>query len=376
MKSIDLMYSHLQSKLIKKNLIQKIQEIINRGSFIQGPEVAELENRISTYCNAKYAISCANGTDAITLALMAFDLKPQEVVFIPSFTFVATAEAVCLRGGIPYFVDSQNSSFNICIESLEESIKAAKKKKLKIRGIISVDLFGQPAQYDELKAIAKKYNLFFIADSAQAFGSTYRKCKIGSGKLADITTTSFFPTKPLGCYGDGGMIFTNNTEKASILKSICFHGKGQDKYHNIRIGTNSRLDTIQAAVLLEKLTIFDNEIKKRQNLASYYNKKLKNLLTTPTNIESTESVWAVYTLMHPKRDAIIKKLNEHNIPSNSYYRTPLHLQSAYNFYPKAASIKNSENYASKVFCLPMHAYISDKQKHYIIKTLKKAVKEV
>jgi dTDP-4-amino-4,6-dideoxygalactose transaminase len=372
--NIELMLSSKQSTKLKENILQRITNIIHQGNFIQGPEVAELEKKLAKFCNAKHAIACANGTDALTLALMALDLKPNEIVFTTSFTFISPAEAVCLRNGIPYFVDVDDDGFNMSAENLEEAITTAKKQGLKVRGIISVDLFGEPGNYSKIKEIADYNQLFFIADSAQSFGAVYKGQKVGA--FADITTTSFFPTKPLGCYGDGGMIFTNDDETANILKSICFHGKGQDKYHNIRIGTNSRLDTLQAAILLEKLSLFDDELRKRQELANYYNSELSNVLQTPKISPDKQSAWAVYTLMHPKRDIIIKKLNDLGIPSNIYYRIPLHMQPAYNKYPKASSLKNSENCAAQVFCLPMHAYITTEERGYIVNSLKKILEQI
>lgn len=373
MEAISLMYSLKQAALLKEDIMQNLSQIIDDGQFIQGPEVARLEKIMQQYTGSKFAIGCANGTDALTVALMALDVKPGDVVFTPSFTYVATAEAIALLNAQPYFVDIDPISYNICLHSLEESIKDAVQQKLPIAAIISVDLFGNPAPYSELKALAQKYNLKLISDAAQAFGASYKNQKIGS--LADIATTSFFPTKPLGCYGDGGMVFTNDEELSSKIKSICFHGKGEDKYHHVRIGMNSRLDTVQAAVLIEKMKIFSDEIKARNTLAAKYNSALKNIIITPIIDLFKESAWAVYTLRHKNRDEIISKLAEHKIPSNVYYKTPLHLQPAYLNAYKSRDLLHSQQAAKEVFCLPMHAYINDEQSDYIIEKLTKILKK-
>jgi dTDP-4-amino-4,6-dideoxygalactose transaminase len=303
---------------------------------------------------------------------MAIDLKPGEVVFSPSFTYVATAEAISLLRGVPYFVDVDEKNFNISPQKLDTEILKAKSKGLVVKAFISVDLFGNPANYNALSEVAKKHNITFIADVAQAFGASYQNQKVCS--LADISTTSFFPTKPLGCYGDGGMIFTNSNEYASKMRSICFHGKGDDKYQHVRVGMNSRMDTLQAAVLLEKMKYFDDELQKRNATAEYYNHELKDLIQTPTINESDVSAWAVYTLRHTKRDVIIEKLSTKGIPSNVYYRTPLHLQQAYKNCLKAADLSVSEKIADEVFCLPMHAFISEEQAKYIVTELKEILR--
>jgi dTDP-4-amino-4,6-dideoxygalactose transaminase len=371
--SIDLLYSQRQKDILHQSIIKRISEVVNHSQFIIGPEVKQLEEQLAEFYGAKHAIGCANGTDALTVALMAFDLMPDEVVFTPSFTYVATAEAICLLRGVPYFIDVDDN-FNICTKSLRASIIDAKSKNLKIRGIISVDLFGAAADYAELRKIADENNLFLISDAAQAFGARYNGKPCGG--FADITTTSFFPTKPLGCYGDGGMMFTNDDKLNEKLRSICFHGKGDDKYFHIRIGMNSRLDTIQSAVLLEKMSVFENEIKKRQELADFYGKSLKDLIKIPNSNHTEDSVWAVYSLLHPKRDEIIKKLAALNIPSNVYYRTPLHLQPAYKDFYFDKNIKNALVFSEQVFCLPMHPYITEEEREYIVSSLKQIIEEI
>lgn len=365
---IELMYSKQQADLLQDSIVKRMHSVISNSQFIQGKEVGELESLLAKYTASKHAINCANGTDALTVALMAIDLQPNEVVFSPSFTYVATAEAIAILGGIPYFVDVDEKDFNISHEKLDIEITKAKAQGLTVRAFISVDLFGNPANYKQLSIVAKKHGVAFIADCAQAFGASYNGNKVCS--LADISTTSFFPTKPLGCYGDGGMIFTNSDEYANTMRSICFHGKGDDKYQHIRVGMNSRLDTLQAVVLLEKMKIFDTELAKRNATAKLYSSELKDFIKTPFIRNEDLSAWAVYTLRHPKREEIIRLLSSQNIPSNVYYRTPLHLQQAYLKCYKAEDLSTSEQLANEVFCLPMHAYVSDEHANYITIKLK------
>lgn len=375
MKQIDLMYSSQQKDVLKQRILHRIDSVIESGAFINGSYVQEFEGLAAEYCGAKYAIGCANGTDALTIALMSIDLRPQEVVFTPSFTFVATAESIALLGGVPYFVDVRKDSYNIDPACLRRSIEDAKSKGLKMRAIISVDIFGNPCDYEEVAAIAKEYGLSFISDAAQSFGSSYRDQKIGS--LADITTTSFFPTKPLGCYGDGGMIFTDNEERAKVIRSICWHGKGDDKYHNVRIGMNSRLDTIQAAVLIEKIALFDGELHTRQELAQYYNEQLNVAgVILPEIVDVKKSAWGVYTLRHAQRDEIVRRLQEAKVPSNVYYPIPLHMQEAYLSGYKIDSLPVASQLVKEVFCLPMHAYVDVEQREYIVDTLKNILKSL
>lgn len=362
------MFSNKQTDLLSDKVSRAIESVISSEQFIMGKEVTELESKLSKNIGYKHGIACANGTDALMLALMALGLKKDEVVFTPSFTFIATAEAIAILGGTPYFVDV-TSDFNISIASLKVAIQDAKIKGLKIKGIISVDLFGRRADYNELRKIADENDLFFISDAAQSYGA-----KSKATAEADIVTTSFFPTKPLGCYGDGGMMFTNSDELAETLKSLTMHGKGTDKYNNVRVGTNSRLDTIQAAILLEKLHYFENEITARNEAAEKYTEALKTLVQTPTIDASETPTWAVYTLLHPKRDEIIAKLKEAVIPSNIYYHTPLHNQLAYKGYPKSSDLTNSEKYSKECFCLPMHGYLTQDEIAYITTELTKILK--
>lgn len=372
--NLNLMFSNKQTEQIRTSLLKRFNQILDKGDFIFGDEVKEIEATLAKYAKVNFAIGCANGTDALTLALMALDLKAGEVVFTPSFTFVAPAEAICLLGGIPYFVEIKAGEFNMCPKDLEESILNAKKAGLKVRGIISVDLFGHPVDYKAVRALADKHNLFFIADCAQSFGATYDEKPVGS--LADITATSFFPTKPLGCYGDGGMMFTNDEEIAKVLRSLTVHGKGTDKYHNVRVGMNSRLDTLQAVVLLEKMSTFATEIKHRNELALFYNQELGEYYETPKIKNGSSPVWAVYNLIHPKRNEIIEKLKSYNIPSNVYYPVPIHRQPAYEQYPKNGSMVQTDLTSASIFAIPMHAYISEEERHYVTKALKEVANKV
>ncbi len=370
MKHIDLMFSARQTNRVINGIEKRFAKIFSSSQFIMGEEVTELEQTLAGYWDAANAISCANGTDALTLALMAFDLEPGDVVFTPSYTYVATAESISILGGLPYFVDI-GDDFNMSLDSLNAGIKDAKTQGLKIRGIISVDLFGQPADYNGIKEIAKKHNLFFISDAAQSFGATYHGK--GLGGLADIITTSFFPTKPFGCYGDGGMIFTDNSEYASKLRSMSLHGRGLTKYHHVNIGMNSRLDTLQAAVLLEKFQYLPEELNNRNELANFYSEKLADIIATPQIGTSKTSVWAVYQLLHPRRDFIIEALKAAGIPSNVYYPLPIHNQPAYAECLKLADMSNAERASQQVFCLPMHAYIEKAEREYIISVLKEII---
>jgi len=335
-----------------------IGRVLDHGQFIFGPEVAELESRLQDFCGARHAVSCANGTDALTLALMAAGIGPGDAVYVPSFTFVATAEAPAQLGATPVMVDVREDSFNIDPDSLERAIADAARHGLRPAAVIAVDLFGQPADYDALRPIAASEGLVLIADAAQSFGATLNAR--GVGCLADYTTTSFFPAKPLGCYGDGGAVFTDDDEAAARLTSIRLHGKGTDKYDNVRIGLNSRLDTIQAAVLIEKLAIFADEIAARNRVAERYADALSNVVAVPRLMPGATSVWAQYTvrIAGGRRDTVAAALREHDVPSAVYYPIPLDRQSAYAHFPIApGGAPVSGRLASEVLSLPMHPYL-------------------
>lgn len=355
MQFIDLQaqYQHLKEKIDKR-----IADVLAHGKYIMGPEVLELEERLADYVGVKHAITCANGTDALSLSLMVLNIKEGDAVFCPTFTFFATAEVISFANATPVFVDSNEQTFNICPQNLEKQIqKVINEGKVNPKAIIAVDLFGLPANYPEIEAIAKKYNLKLIEDAAQGFGGEIKGKRAGS--FGDIATTSFFPAKPLGCYGDGGAVFTNNDEYAELLKSYRVHGKGSDKYDNVRIGMNSRLDTIQAAILLEKLAEFPQELINRNLAAKSYEKELSDKYKTPQIPKGYLSSWAQYTLVDSNRDAIIAKYKDKGIPTVIYYGTCMHQQTAF----KYLGHDNSEflvasKLAKQVFSLPMHPYLN------------------
>ncbi|MBV1880756.1 MAG: DegT/DnrJ/EryC1/StrS family aminotransferase [Pseudomonadales bacterium] len=351
----------MQYQYLKKRIDARIEQVLSHGAFIMGPEVFELEHRLAEYVGVKHAITCANGTDALQLSLMVLGIKPGDAVFCPTFTFFATAEVIALVGATPVFVDVDKSTFNICPLDLEKQIeRVIAEGKLKVKAIISVDLFGLPANYSELDRIAKEYELKLIEDAAQGFGGELNGKK--SGSFGDIATTSFFPAKPLGCYGDGGAVFTDSDEYAELLRSFRVHGKGQDKYDNVRIGMNSRLDTIQAAILLEKFAEFSFELDARNNIASAYTEALKGNYRIPNIPEGYLSSWAQYTLVSEKRDCIMAKLKRQEIPTAIYYGRCMHQQAAFaSLGYKDGDFKVAESLSRYVFSLPMHPYMSADQ---------------
>ena len=354
MQFIDLaaQYKHLKHRIDKR-----IHEVLDHGQYIMGKEVFELEERLADYVGVKHCISCANGTDALTLAMMVLDIKAGDAVFCPTFTFFATAETIAYQHATPVFVDSDEDTFNICPRDLEAKIqKVIADGQLRPKAIIAVDLFGLPANYPAIEQIAKKYDLKIIEDAAQGFGGEIngkRACSFG-----DIATTSFFPAKPLGCYGDGGALFTDNEEYAALLRSYRVHGKGADKYDNVRIGVNSRLDTIQAAILIEKLIEFPLELQQRNFFAQQYSEKYCDLYKTHEITENYLSSWAQYTLRSDTREADMAAFKGQGIPTVIYYGTCMHQQTAFKHLsyidtdlPKASMLAN------QVFSLPMHPYL-------------------
>lgn len=362
-----------QLELIRPQIDAAIKRVLDHGNFIMGPEVHALEKQLAEFCGVKHAISCANGTDALGLGLMAKNVGPGDAVFVPSFTFAATAEVVSWVGATPVFIDSLEDTYNMNPKSLEQGIKQAQKLDLKPAGIIPVDLFGQPADYDAIQAIADEHGLWIMADGAQSFGASYKGRKVGN--IGDMAITSFFPAKPLGCYGDGGAIFTNDDDLAAILKSLRVHGQGSDKYDNVRIGMNGRLDTIQAAILIEKLKIFPNELIARQKTADAYNAALKNMVSVPKVIDGATSAWAQYTVLLPEhidRSKLMSNLKEAGIPTMVYYVKPLHLQTAYKHYPTATgdALPICENLSERVLSLPMSGYVGGDEALKVINAIK------
>lgn len=354
MQFIDLeaQYKHLKSKIDKR-----IQDVLAHGQYIMGPEVCELEQKLSEYVGVKHVITCANGTDALTLALMTLEVKEGDAVFCPTFTFFATAEVIAYEKATPVFVDSDPDTFNICPIHLEKQIeKVIAEGSLTPKAIIAVDLFGLPANYSEIQKIADKYNLKLIEDAAQGFGGEINGKRAAS--FGDIATTSFFPAKPLGCYGDGGAIFTNNDDYAELLRSYRVHGKGKDKYDNVRIGVNSRLDTIQAAILLEKLAEFPKELESRNKLAKKYSSELSSQYKVPVVPEGYLSSWAQYTLVSENRDKEMAKYKAKGIPTMVYYGKCMHQQTAFNALEYTdADFPIASKLAKEVFSLPMHPYL-------------------
>ncbi len=361
-----------QQELIRKNIDHRISTVLDHGQYILGPEVKELENELSIFSKSKYVLCCSSGTDALLLGLISLGLKPNEGVIVPSFTFASTAEAVCMLGGVPVFSDVNIDTFNICENSVINCITEAKKLNIKIKGIISVGLFGQPCDIDKIIEVADANKLWVLDDAAQSFGSSYKN-KI-SGNLSDISATSFFPAKPLGCYGDGGAFFTNNEHYYKIAYSAHLHGMGSNKYEYDRIGMNGRMDTIQAAILIEKLKIFKSELIKRNKLADFYQRQFLDLGTNielPKVISGAISSWAQFTIKLPpncNRQDFQIKMKEKNIPTAIYYPIPIHCQKPYKEFPISSdNLKNTNLLSECVISLPMHAYLSFEEIEYISK---------
>lgn len=352
-----------------------MQGVLAHGQFILGPEVKAFEGQLQNFCGAKHAIACSNGTDAIALGLMALQVKPGDAILVPSFTFASTAEVVAWLGATAIFCDVDPDTFNIDTNSMKAGLALAKDKGMKAVGVISVDLFGLPADYDAIEALCKDNGLWLICDSAQGFGGVYKGRTTGG--IGTIATTSFFPAKPLGCYGDGGAVFTHDDGIAAILQSLRVHGKGSDKYDNVRIGMNARLDTIQAAILIEKLAIYPDEIEARNRVAAAYSAGLEEVVKTPRVPDGLTSVWAQYTLTLPAgidRAALAASLKDKGIPTAVYYPKPLHQQTAYSRYPAAGgALPVCEDLAGRVISLPMHPYLSQDQIDYICSTFREAL---
>jgi UDP-2-acetamido-2-deoxy-ribo-hexuluronate aminotransferase len=374
MEFIDLkkQYEH-----IKPSVQKRISNVIERTNFIMGPEVAELETKLATYTGMPYCVSCSSGTDALLLPLMALGVGPGDAVFTTTFTFIATAEVISLLGATPVFVDIDPNTYNIDPKKLRKEILKIKngvqitssfQKNLKPKAIIPVDLFGLCADYDAISDIAKEFSLFILEDAAQSFGATYKNKKACC--FGDIAATSFFPAKPLGCYGDGGAIFTKSKETFDILKSLRVHGQGSNKYENVRIGINGRLDTIQAAVLLAKMEIFEQEIQKRQVVAERYSRGLAIKYTVPSIPSNSRSAWAQYSLLTDNRDEKIASLKKQAIPTAVYYPKPLHLQKAFaNLGYEPGHCPAAERIAGSIFSIPMHPYLEEQDQDHVIKAL-------
>ncbi len=351
-----------------------IARVLAHCQFVMGPEVQALEKDLAAFCGARHAISCASGTDALLLVLMAKGVGRGDAVFCPAFTFCATAEVVALLGATPVFVDIEEPTFNLDVASLKRAIPVAKQEGLTPKAVIPVDLFGLPADHDAVAAVAQAEGLFVLDDAAQGFGATYKGRKLGT--LAPATATSFFPAKPLGCFGDGGAVMTDDDSLAEIIRSLRVHGQGTDRYDNVRIGITGRLDTMQAAVLIEKLKIFEDEIAARNEAARRYNEALADVAVVPQLPEGYTSVWAQYTIrLQPgRRGQLAAELKAQGIPTAIYYPRPLHRLAAYTAFPVAeGGVPVSEKLADEVISLPMHAYLDAPTQDRIIGAVRRAL---
>jgi len=364
-----------QRHRLGKRIDDAVTGVLTHCQFINGPEVARLEADLAAFSGAKHVVACASGTDALLMVLMAKKIGPGDAVICPTFTFCATGEVVALLGATPVFVDVDEATFNIDPDSLKDGIAVAKKRGLKPKAIIPVDLFGQPADHDAVAAIAEAEGMFVLDDAAQGFGATYKGRRLGGIGLA--TATSFFPAKPLGCFGDGGAIFTDDAQLAADLRSVRVHGQGSDKYDNVRLGLTARLDTMQAAILIEKLKIFEDEIAARNQVAERYARGLGNVVSVPRLASGCTSVWAQYTIRLPdgvNRDGFAAALKAQGIPTAIYYPKSMHQQTAYRNFPVAAGgLPVSEKLSEDVISLPMHAYLDEPTQERIIKAVRGAL---
>jgi dTDP-4-amino-4,6-dideoxygalactose transaminase len=361
-----------QRRRLGRSVDDAIARVLGHCQFILGPEVRTLEAELAAFCGARFAVSCASGTDALLMVLMAWGVGPGDAVICPSFTFTATAEVVVLAGATPVFADVEEGSFNLDPASLERA--CATERGLTPKAVIPVDLFGQPADYARITQVAEAQGLLVLDDAAQSFGATYHNRRVGA--LAPATATSFFPAKPLGCYGDGGAIFTDDEELALVMRSVRVHGEGSHKYDCVRIGINGRLDTIQAAVLIEKLKIFPEEIVARERIARRYSAGLADVAKVPEVAPGSTSIWAQYTirLAPGRRDGFAAALKEQGIPTAIYYPIPLHCQEPYRQFPVAeGGAPVSERLAEEVISLPMHAYLDEATQDRVIAAARRAL---
>ncbi|MEL7543792.1 MAG: DegT/DnrJ/EryC1/StrS family aminotransferase [Pseudomonadota bacterium] len=366
-----------QQARIRGELERAMMRVLDHGGYIMGPEVKALEAELAAHCGCSDVISCSSGTDALLMIMMAQGIGPGDAVICPAFTFTATPEVIPLLGATPVFADVRRDTFNIDVDRLEDALGAARDAGLKPKALVAVDLFGQAAEYDKISAFAAEHGLWVLADAAQGFGASIGSQRVGTFGLA--TATSFFPAKPLGCYGDGGAIFTDDAGLAERLRSIRVHGKGNGKYDNVRIGVNGRLDTVQAAVLLEKLKIFTDEVERRNAIAARYTEALEKKpgLVVPRVLEGYTSVWAQYTLRieSGQRDAFAHDLKEQGVPTAIYYPKPVHQQVAYDNFPAARNgLPAATALSDEVISLPMHPYLTPETQDRIISAVTSAVR--
>jgi len=366
-----------QQARIRPAIDRAIARVLDHGQYIMGPEVEELERQLATFTGARHAIGCASGTDALLMSMLALGLKAGDAVLCPALTFTATPEAAALLGATPVFVDVDAATFNLAAEGIAAGCATARAHGLRPAGIIAVDLYGLPADYAAIEAVAREEGLWVLADAAQSFGAELAGRRVGT--FGRMTATSFFPAKPLGCYGDGGAIFTDDDELAAAARSIRLHGKaeGGDKYDIERVGVNGRLDTLQAAILLEKLKIFPGEIERRREIAGHYTRELAPLVRTPEAHGDALSAWAQYTIRVPadRRGAIMDALKKGGVPTAVYYPRPLHHQVAYRSFPvSTAGLAICEQLAGEVLSLPMHPYLTDGEISRVAASLGRALK--
>ncbi len=364
-----------QQARIRDKIDHNLATVLDHGAYIMGPEVLAIEARLAKNADAKHCISCSSGTDALILALLAQGLRPGQGVIVPSFTFAASAEVMPVLGAIPVFSEVDPTTFNLDPACLGAAVEAAQAASVEVVGIIGVGLFGQPADYTAIGAFATEHGLWVIDDAAQSFGASWNNVPVG--QLGDLTCTSFFPAKPLGCYGDGGAVFTNDDDKAEIMRSCRIHGMGKTRYENIRIGMTARLDTMQAAILDAKLDIFEDEMTRRQQVADRYAALLGDLVETPVLAAAATSSWAQYTVKLPDgadRDHIATVMRAHDVPTAVYYPVPMHQQPPYRHFPVAGGdLKVTSDLCSRVLALPMHPYLEDETQQRIAAALESAL---
>jgi dTDP-4-amino-4,6-dideoxygalactose transaminase len=371
---IELIDLHAQRRRLGARIDEAIGRVVEHGQFIMGPEVGELEARLTAYCGVRHAVGCASGTDALLMALLALGIGPGDAVVVPTFTFTSTAEVVALIGATPVFADVLPDTANLDAAQVVAALAVAEATGLTPRAVIAVDLYGQPADYEALEALCASRGLALIADAAQSFGATWAGRRVGS--VGHVSCTSFFPAKPLGCYGDGGAVFTDDDELADTLRSLRVHGQGSEKYDNVRVGINGRLDTIQAAVLLEKLEIFDDELRSRDRVASRYRDALADAVDLIAVHPAATSAWAQFTVSVSERDRVRAELTDQGIPTAVYYPRPLHRQTAYAGGPMAGTeLPVSDQLAARVLSVPMHPYLDEPTQDRVVDALRAAVGE-
>ncbi len=369
----ELIDLHAQRRRLGARIDAAIARVLEHGRFILGPEVDALEERLARFSGAAHVVTCASGTDALLLALMARGVGPGDAVAVPAFTFVAPAEVVAVLGAAPVFVDVRPDTFNLDAASLPAAVEAASGRGLRLAGAVAVDLFGQPADYDAIAPVAAAHGLWVLADAAQSFGAALHGRRVG--KLAAVTATSFFPAKPLGAYGDGGALLTDDPELADAVRSLRMHGQGQHRYEHVRIGLNARLDTLQAAVLLEKLGIFEEELAARQVVADRYHDGLADVVQVPEVLAGATSTWAQYTIRAEGRDQVVEELGRRGVPTAVHYPRPLHHQPAFRTFPRAGQLGVSERLAREVLSLPMHPYLDLTQQELVIAAVREVVEK-